>query len=207
MENKYLKEFFSILLAAVVLSVSLYYKNTNSFWFILLYISITIGINVLTKKIAGYYYETNIEYSLWSIQNIGFRPSHKLKTPFPMTWLPLIVSFVTNGFFQWIPILVFNVEPKPERASKRHGLYNFSEVSERDLAIIVFVSVICHLFFSVVFYLCGFEILAKYNIYYAVASIIPLSDLDGSKLFFGNKILWFISTILSVLFFMVSFGF
>ncbi len=205
--EKLSQEIIAIILAIVFLTIGFNYKNTEPLIILFLFLSITIFTNVIIKKITGVLHESDVIHSIWTINHIGFSKKSKLKTPLPMIWFPLFVSFFTSGFFQWMPILTFNVEPKPERASKRHGIYRFSEITEHDLSIIVFWGIFANLILSIISYLLGFELLSKFNTYYAISSVIPISRLDGSKLFFGNRILWAITTVVTFIFFILTFTF
>ena len=44
--------------------------------------------------------------------------------------------------------------------------------------------------FAVIGYLVGFSDFAKISLYYAFFNMLPLSDLDGNKLFFGSLVTW-----------------
>ena len=44
--------------------------------------------------------------------------------------------------------------------------------------------------FAVLGYLVGFTEFARLNIFLAFFSMIPISDLDGNKIFFGSQIMW-----------------
>jgi hypothetical protein len=201
------KEILSIIFAILILAISFYYKSSYSFGIIIIFVTVTLLVNIIIKKISAYVYEADIRHSIWSIKHLGFERMFELKNPLSMIWFPLFTSFISMGFFQWMPILTFNFEPKPERSSKRHGIYRYTEVSEYDLSFIVFFGILANLVFSIFAYLLGFEFLAKLNIYYAFWSIIPISKLDGSKLFFGNKKLWIVTSTIVAFFLIGSFSF
>lgn len=206
MESKKIwREIGEILLAIVFLAIAFNFKEGNVFFPCLLMLSIIILVNVIIKKIVAYTYEMEIRNKIWSIKQLGVKK--RFQKPLPMIAFPLLVSFLTLGYFQWMPILSFNVETTPEKVSRRHGAYRFSEVTEHHVALVVFWAIFANVILSILSYLLGFETLAKYSIYYALWSCIPLSDLDGSKLFFGNKILWIVTSVVCVLMFFVSFSF
>lgn len=206
MVSKTVKEIIEILLAIVILSISFSFRNMEEFGTFYIFFLIIIAVNVIAKKIVGYIYETEVRNSIWSINRIKYnRVDTKKNTS--MVWLPLFVSVISLGYFQWLPLLVFNVEPKPERASKRHGNYRFSEVTEWHLAFIVLWGIIANVILASASYFLGFEKLAKLSIYYVVYSIIPLSNLDGSKLFFGNRKVWTMTSIISIILLLITFTF
>ena len=86
--------------------------------------------------------------------------------------------------------LVFDVSPKVYRAAKRHGLYSFSEMTEYHLGIIAASGIIINLAAAIIGYLLGFSDFARISIYFTFFNMIPLSDLDGNKIFFGNTVIW-----------------
>jgi Zn-dependent protease len=95
--------------------------------------------------------------------------------------------------------LVFEVKPKPWRVSKRHGYYSFSEMTEDHIGYIAAFGIIANLLFAVIGYLIGFELFSKINVWFAFFNMIPISDLDGNKIFFGNLALWNVLAILTLL--------
>ena len=89
--------------------------------------------------------------------------------------------------------LVFDVKAKAYHAAKRHGIYSFSEMTEEHIGKIAAAGIFVNLLLAFIFYFVGgdFGILfAKLNIWFVFFNMIPLSDLDGNKIFFGNLVLW-----------------
>jgi Zn-dependent protease len=107
-------------------------------------------------------------------------------------FLPLLSKIVLFPLknFVWMASLVFDIKPRIYRGAKRHGLYTFSEITEYHLGLIAASGVVINLILAIVGYFVGFPLFARLNIYYAFFSILPLSELDGNKIFFGSKILW-----------------
>ncbi len=188
------KEIPVILIAAIVMGVgvSLLAGWTAIFYSTLAVLAIIL-INTLAKKVVGYYLETGVEVRFWEIYQYGFKANRHFKKPFPLgAILPLIsklVLFPLKGFIL-MTSLVFEVFPKSHRAAKRHGLYSFSEMTEYHIGVIAASGIIANLFFAVIGYLIGFTEFSRLSIYYAFLNMIPLSELDGNKIFFGNIIMW-----------------
>ena len=62
--------------------------------------------------------------------------------------------------------------------------------------------IIANLFLALIFYFIGgnFGVLfAKLNIWFAFFNMIPISDLDGNKIFFGNLVLWSFLAIITLI--------
>ena len=97
------------------------------------------------------------------------------------------------GYVKWLAALVFDVTPKPYRAAKRHGLYRFSEMTESHIGLIAASGILANLFFAVVGYLIGTPEPMNFvslSVFYALFNMLPISDLDGNKIFFGSIELW-----------------
>jgi len=186
------KEPFVIILAAIVLALTVSFKNTSISYFLFAALSflIIIFINILAKKITAYNFETDITTKFWTWYQFGFRKDMHFKNPVPMVWLPLLVTLFSKGLIFWLGILEFDVKARPERASRRHGLYRFTEVTEWHVAWIAIWGIIANLIFAIAAYIIGFELFAKLSIYFIAWSTIPLGRLDGSKIFYASRALW-----------------
>jgi hypothetical protein len=202
--KKSLTEIFVIVLASLVLAVSVGFSDTSIVYIAGISFLIIIGANVLIKKIIGYFLEINVRTKFWSWYQYGFRADSHFKKPFPMIWVPLLASLITRGVFWWLAILEFDVTPKTERVAKRHGLYRFSQVTEWHVAWIAVWGIILNVVLAVIGYIAGFEMFTRLSIYYAAWSIIPLSGLDGAKIFFASKGLWI--TIFTILLLVLGWG-
>jgi len=187
-----LKETYSILIATIVIGVALsFFKSIETFLYTLLAIFCVIIVNILAKKIASFYLDSEIEMKLWKIERYGFRPSQYFKKAVPAgIILPIIVSLVSFGYVSWLASLIFDVKPKIYRTAKRHGLYSYSEMTESHIGLIAVAGVVANLIFAVIGYLLGYMEFSRLNIYFAFFNMLPLSDLDGNKIFFGNLVLW-----------------
>jgi len=187
-----LKEITIIVFASLILGISLsmFDLSFNLTFTLTISFLIIISLNIIAKKIAAYYYESNIKTRFWSWYQYGLRKDFHFKKPVPMLWLPPILAFFTKGFFLWLGILEFDVTPRIERISRRHDLYKFTEMSEWHIALITTAGIVMTLILSIIGYVAGFETFAKLAVYYAVWSIIPIGNMDGSKVLFGSKILW-----------------
>ena len=186
------KEVISFLIAVAVITISISLIKT---WQILAYtllaILVIIAINIAAKKAMGYYLDSEIEIKLWEIKRYGFKPEKEFKKPFPAgIFFPIIFSALSFGNLIWLGSLIFDIKPKIYRAAKRHGLYSFSEITEYQIGLIAAAGVVANLIFAVIFYLVGLPMFSKLSVWLAFFNIIPISDLDGNKIFFGNLILW-----------------
>ncbi|MEK6842710.1 MAG: hypothetical protein AABX84_02745 [Nanoarchaeota archaeon] len=194
------KEAAHIIVAILVLSLAISIWNFEIILYALISVFFVVLINIIAKNISAYYFESEIENKIWETQRYGFKAHKYFKKPIPIgAFLPLITSIISLGYFSWFSSLVFDVKPKSYRAAKHHGLYSFSEMTEEHICYIAAFGILANLLLAVAGYLIGFELFAKLNIYYTFFNMLPISDLDGNKIFFGNIVLWsFLATLILI---------
>lgn len=194
------KEIAQIITVAFILAFALSIFNFDFFIYALISIMLILSVNIAAKIVAGYYYESEIEVKIWEMERYGFKPGSYFKKPVPIgAFIPILTALISFGYFTWLASFVFDVKPKVYRAAKRHGLYSFSEMTEEHIGNIAAAGILANLALAIMGYLIGFEEFAKLNIYYAAFSMIPISDLDGNKIFFGNIVSWsFLATIVMI---------
>ena len=205
--NPLVKEILVIVLSTIILTLAINYGHPNSsFLEGLIIFFVILFVNYGVKKVVARHYEITINVKPWEIYQFGFKEKNHFKKPLTMIWWPLFVSLFTMGSFWWFPILEFDVKAKPERATRRHGLYRFAEVTDNHIAHIAFWSIMSTLALLLLGYAffggaLWFGHFAKISIFYALWSLVPISRLDGSKLFFGQKWLWFLTLVITLIFF------
>ena len=196
------KEASAIIISTIVIAFAISLLNWKIFLYSALAVFLVILVNITAKKITGFFYESKVEVSLWEFARYGFNRDAHWKKPFPAGGVfPLISKIILFPFnsFVWMASLTFDVKSKVYRAAKRHGMYSFSEMTESNIATIAAVGILVNLLFAIVGYLLGFGMFAKLNIFFAFWNMIPLSDLDGNKMFMGNIILWSFVAILTLI--------
>jgi len=148
-------------------------------------------INIITKKITAFHYDSSIETKLWEMKRYGYRVGYRFKNPIPAGVIfPLVTTALSLGTFTWLASLTFDVKAKVYRAARRHHLYKYSEMTEYHLGHIAAAGIVANLFFGIIGYLINQPEFAQLNLYFAFFNMIPFSDLDGSKIFFGSLVLW-----------------
>jgi Zn-dependent protease len=187
------KEGVIIIVTALILAFSISIMNLswNTFSSALLIVFIILALNIAAKKVMGYYVESDVEIKLWEMQRYGFKAHQYFKKAIPIgAIIPILSSLITFGHFKWLAAMVFEVKPKVYRAAKRHGLYNFSEMTEYHIGLIAATGILINLLAAAIAYFLGFSEFARISIYFAFFNMIPISDLDGNKIFFGSLTLW-----------------
>ncbi|MEI6058595.1 MAG: hypothetical protein WCP89_02380 [archaeon] len=199
--KKFSAQALIIIISTIVLAITVSTNNLSLSTAAGISFLIILSSNFITKYIVAYILESKISISFWSIYQFGLRKDSHFKRPVPMIWLPIILAFITRGMFWWLGVLSFDVEPRTERVAKRHGLYRFTQMTEWHIAWIAAFGIIVNLTLAIIGYLLGFELFAKLNIYFAVWSLIPLSDLDGNKILMASRIMWFVLAVIVAIFF------
>ena len=192
------QEVLVIPLIIIIIAFSVNLSFSNFGWLstipaVLLAVSVVILVNISVKKLVSYNLDSEIEMKVWEIGKFGFTKEKHSKKPFPLgAFLPIISKIILFPFqsFIWMASLVFDVKPRIYRGAKRFGLYTFSEVTEYHLGLIAASGIAINLIMAVVGYFIGFPLFARLNIYYAFFNMLPISELDGNKIFFGNLLLW-----------------
>ncbi len=192
------KEIFiiSLIIIIIALSVNLslnFFSEWKTLLYTLLAVSLVVLANVFTKKVMAYRLDSEIEMKVWEIGKFGFSSDKNSKRPFPLgAFLPLLSKIILFPFksFVWMACLVFDIKPRIYRGAKRHGLYTFSEITEWHLGLIAASGIAVNLALAIIGYLLGFPLFARLNVYYAFFNILPISEFDGNKIFFGNLLLW-----------------
>ena len=202
-----LKELGYIAIAIIIFAfVASFIHSASAFFLALLFGFIIISVNVLAKKIMAYYLDCYTQESLWTWQRYGFRKHQQFNFPILAGVIfPLVLSLVSQGVIKFLAFLEFDIHPATHRVAKRHGFYSYSELSELHIGIIAASGIFFNLVLSLIAFLLGFSELARLSIYFAVSNILPISNLDGAKVFFGNRVLWTVIATLCFLALVMSF--
>jgi Zn-dependent protease len=192
------KELLWLLLGALLLGYVAEFQNFSvniSGWASCAVIGAAILlIHVCAQKLLAYKFGCNAEFELWNVRQWGFKKSQYFKRPVP-AWLllPLLLVWISFGAVKWLGITAFDAAPSI-RAGKR-----FSELTEWELGLIALSGSIANLFFAVLFQFLGFHNFAMLNAWLAFFSLVPISSLDGVKVFFGGKFFWLFNFILTTI--------
>ncbi len=195
----------AIVVLALVASFGSYVQHDFSLGFIafflfLLFGAIVVLVNVFTKKIVAYVLDSEVEMKTWMWQRYGVYTKSYLKKPVPLGFLlPLLLSLITLGYVKFFGFLEYEVYASKSRASKRIGNVRFSELTETHIGAVGAFGILANLVLGLAAYLLALPDLARFSAYFAFANILPLSKLDGVKIFFGSRVAWFVLAILSAL--------
>jgi Zn-dependent protease len=191
------KEITGLLLALIVLAFANSFINLTLFINSLIIFAVILIVYVTAKKLTAYYYEAEEESKIWTFQRYGLYERSYFKTPVPIgIILPFLLSILSFGYIKWFAVTESEIKPTPERAVKRDDIFSFSEMTEYHLAVISAAGIFFSLLISPIAYILNFPELTRAGIYFASFNMLPLGKLDGSRIFYGSRILW---TVLAVL--------
>lgn len=165
------------------------------------FVIIILAASILAEKLAAYYFEAEIETKVWRARRFGLKPWMYLKKPIPLgILLPLFFSLFSLGYFVWMAALEFDVKPAKHRAAKRHGFYSYHEMTEWHIGCIASFGIFASLILAIIAYLAGYPELSRLSVYFACFNMLPISNLDGNKIFFGSRILWTTLAVICLIF-------
>ena len=190
MMNK--REITYIIATIIILAFVISLTDIKTLFFpILAAVFIVILVNIIAKKITSYYFDSEIEIKPWEISQWGYKRHQHFKKSIPIgMFLPILIKLISFGFINWTAALTFDVKAKVYRTAKRRGLYAYYDISEYQIGIIAAIGIAANIIFALIGYLVGFTDFARISIGYAFFNMIPLTQLDGNKVFFGSLPLW-----------------
>jgi hypothetical protein len=201
--NRNTKELFIIILTILILGVSVSYLKKpliETTLISLIGFGIIILTNVITKKMIAYKLDIDITIKPWSLYYYGLRNDAHFKEPIPMSWTPIFFTLLSNSKIWWLAITQFDSKSKPERVAKKQGYYRFAELTEWDTGLIAIWGVITNLVLGLIFIIIGLgplTYIGKLSIYYSAWSLLPISNLDGTKILFASRAIWFVLIIIT----------
>lgn len=194
-----ISEFGKILAAILVLTiswsiVSLFYGDFAVLSKILLFSTLIIFVSVFSKKLMAHLVDADVEHDIWKVQRYWFFPGAIFSKPVPAgIVLPAFFSIFTIGAVKLSTILTYETRVRKSRKAKRFGYYSFSEMTDWHNGIIGSAGIVSVLALGALIYFLPYnnlELLTKMAVYYAFWNLFPISNLDGSQIFFGSRTIW-----------------
>jgi len=163
---------------------------------------IIIFTSVFAKKIASGFFNIKIEHKIWEFQRYGFYRRSILKKPFPIGLIfAILLSIISLGMIRSFLFLQFESENIPEkRILKKRGLKRKLEINDSDLGLTAAWGFYSLLVLALIGSIIKFPDLARYSIFYGIWNLLPVGQLDGTKLFFGSLFNW----IMLVVFYIIA---
>lgn len=197
------KEIIHVLLATIVMAFAVSFSKISqdsfSYEFLLagLFFLVIFIFSIGAKKLTASYLQSDTETKIWQFQRYGLYERSYFKKPIPLgVLLPFFLAILTLGRFPWLATTQTEITASKSRVAKRHGLYRFSEMTDSDIAWITGAGIFIPLVLAIIAYFAAIPNLSRLCILFSSFNMIPLGNLDGTKIFFGSRILW---TVLAVL--------
>ena len=200
------KEIIALILSVVIMTLIIFFgSKTQTLPALIRYLLLAIGIIgfvILAKKIVAYNLDVRIINKTWEFQRYGIAEHSKFNQAIPVGLIvPLLLSLFSAGIIKFLAFLQFDSYALPTKAVKKYGIVRLSGILEWDDALIVFYSLMPLLalaiiakFFSPIFFIE----FAKYSWIYVFCNLLPISQLDGTKLFFGSRPLFILTWIITI---------
>ena len=198
------KEIVWVIIAILIMGFIISFSLTPTYSpKVLLISAIIILTSVITKKIAGPFYDIKVEHKILEFRRWGVYVRSKFKNPIPMGLiLPFFFSIISLGMIKPFTLLQFNYENLVKRRIRRRrgeSDYRRVEVNETDPAFTVAWGFFALLILALIATIIKQPELAKYSIYYGFWNLIPFGNLDGMKLFFGSFFNWVLLAIIYII--------
>lgn len=161
------------------------------FFIMLIIFGLIIFCYILAKKLTGYYFSVDEESRIWSVKRYGVKAHHYFNNEVPLgIILPILLLVLSLGTFSWYGCLQSDIKPRKYKQARKDGVLSFTELSDSDSAFISFVGIAAVLLIAFFSYILNLPLLSKIAIHFAFFNMIPLGQLDGTKILFGNRPLW-----------------
>jgi len=162
---------------------------------------VVVVVPVIVRKAVAYSFDSRVVHEIWQVYRTGLRPKQHFKKEKPFgLYVPLIFTLFSLGAWKVMTFLTYETRALKHRAAKRHGFYSYTAMTDWHNGLIGASGVVALLIIGVVAYLPGWEYLAKMASFYAFWSMVPISKLDGTQIYFGNRILWVVLAVTVLVF-------
>jgi len=157
------------------------------------------GVFVGAQKFAAYRLDCKTKTKLLGFRRYGLKAWAQLNFDFPL-WivLPIVLFFITNGFFKWLAIFDFDVEPLERKVRRR-----WRSLSEDDIGRIAIAGPLAILALGIISKAIGLGThIASFNsfglacVLLCFVSLIPIGM--GFKMMISSRVAWFFTLIFSL---------
>tara|TARA_Y100000310_G_C20635610_1_gene790994 strand:+ start:51 stop:692 length:642 start_codon:yes stop_codon:yes gene_type:complete len=193
-----------IILFAFIIS---FLQGISVFAWALLIAFITLGVNIIAKEFTASYLDAEIKNKIWHLQRRGWYDRSKFKKPIPTgVIIPFLLSILSWGSIACLTFLQTDIKATSARTAKRRGgATRFAEMTEWHIGAIPAMGIVANLIIAILLYTFFRNIplildIVKFNIYYAIWNLLPIGQLDGTKIFFGSRYLWLFLAAISTVF-------
>jgi len=184
------REVLILVLAAAIMGYLYEFMNFSwNGWLMMSLLGlIIVSVHALGQKISAAVYDASTEVSIWKLEQFGWYERSHFKQAFPAgIFIPIIFLFATMGYVKLLMLTSFDIISS---ASKKRV---FAKITEMQLAIIALSGSIANVLLAFIAFILGYQDFALMNLAFVFFSLIPISSMDGAKIFFGSRLLWVFS--------------
>ena len=206
------QEIKSMIIAVLLTTIIVLFPSLNIIRALIALVTVLIifPLTFFIKKKAGIDHSIQIEHSFWKLSRFGFKIKAHTQKPMPMgIILPLIITVISWGYLN--PLTFFQLDAENMTARRllkakgyRRGLRK-ELINEADFAFTASYAMYAILAYAIVMYILTlftnvslFVDSAFYALAFGAWNLIPVSQLDGAKIFFGSFITWVILVFLFI---------
>ena len=192
----------AILILFVISGVSLIIAgNYLSLMQVFVFSVIVIGVHVFAKNLMAYLLDAGVEHRIWHVYRYGWKAKQHFKKELPFGIIvPFVFSVFSLGLMKVGTVLTYETRALKRRAARRFGFYSYTEITEWHNGLVGVTGIVAVLLVALISYFPDLELLSKMAAYYAFVNMLPVSDLDGTQIFFGSKIIWTVLEVISLIF-------
>ena len=202
------KEVSHILVAIILFAFIIsFLQGINAFLFGLIIAFIVLAVNIITKELMASSLDAEIESKIWYLQRWGWYDRSHFKKPLPTgVIIPFLLTILSWGLISCLTFLQTEIKGTVARAAKRRGgALRFQEMTEWHVGLIPAIGIVSNLSIALLIYIFFKNIpivlsIAKFSAYYSIWNLLPIGQLDGTKIFFGSRYLWLILAVVSIIF-------
>ncbi len=158
--------------------------------------STAVIVHDIAHKFVASRYSIVTKYRLWGVQHIWFHERRKIafrirgmtlkEIPIGIV-LALLITFYSMGRFFFIALESFELFPQKHRRMGRR----FLEVTDLENGFIALSGPIANMMLAFLFRILNLQNdVVIVNSLFALFHMLPISSLDGAKVFFGSRVLY-----------------
>jgi hypothetical protein len=157
-----------------------------------------LGVFVGAQKFAAYRLDCKTKTKLLGFRRYGLKAWMQFTYDFPL-WivLPIVLFFITNGFFKWLAILDFDVDPLSRKVRRKWAALSEDDVGKIAIAgpLAVLAMGIISKIIALGTGIASFSSFAFICALLCVVALIPIGL--GFKMMMSSRVAWFFTIIFS----------
>ncbi|HIH25502.1 hypothetical protein J4476_00145 [Candidatus Woesearchaeota archaeon] len=174
------------------------------YWLLnLLGVFLIVTLSILFREAMIKYkaskHEAKSEYTIWNVKKFWFKGAESKKgMPFGIL-LALIVVIVSKGKLFFTAIGEHKLNENIEHRTGRRRIH----LQDYERAMICLYSIWSGVILAIIGAATGIKMLITINFFLIIFNYLPIGDLDGAKIFFGNLFLYVFNLIFLIIFFLL----